>query len=197
MRKLLISLGALLAALTVSAASAAEPAPLVRLSTDLGDLVVELDPEAAPKTVENFLAYVDSGFYAGTIFHRVIPGFVAQGGGMTFDFTRKETREPVVNESHNGLQNRYMTVAMARTADPDSATAQFYINLRHNPSLDPQGEAPGYTVFGRVIEGGAVVQAIAREPRGRYREYPDAPNEPIRILRAERIEVSRESEDTE
>lgn len=158
--------------------------PRVHLKTDLGPIVLELFPEEAPKTVENFLQYVEEGFYGGTIFHRVIPGFVAQGGGLTYDFTRKEPRDPVENESDNGLSNKPMTVAMARHRDPDSATSQFYINLNHNQSLDAKDEQPGYTVFGRVVEGHETVIKIVEEPKGNYKQYPDAPNTPVRILEA-------------
>lgn len=161
--------------------------PQVELKTDLGTIRVELYPEQAPATVENFLTYVDSGFYNGTIFHRVIPGFVAQTGGLTFDFQKKETREPVVNESDNGLKNQRGTLAMARLSDPDSATSQFYINLKHNSNLDAQPDKPGYTVFGKVTAGMEVVDKIVEEPRGLYRSFPQAPNTPVRILTAKRV----------
>ena len=121
---------------------------LVKIKTDLGTFVVEVNAKAAPVTAQNFLDYVDAKFYDGTIFHRVVPGFVVQGGGMTFDFAEKETRKPIVNESVNGLKNDYKSVAMARQQDPDSATAQFYINLQNNPGLNATETKPGYTVFG-------------------------------------------------
>ncbi len=158
--------------------------PRVELETDLGTIELVLYADKAPKTVENFLAYVDSGFYDGTIFHRVIPGFMAQGGGYTFDFQEKPTRDPVENESGNGLSNARATIAMARTNDPNSATAQFYINLVDNSRLDGSAERPGYTVFGKVLLGMSVVQQIAAEPRGQHRAFPDAPNMPVRILKA-------------
>ncbi|WP_250461981.1 peptidylprolyl isomerase [Microbulbifer litoralis] len=162
--------------------------PEVELKTDLGTVRVELYADKAPATVENFLTYVDSGFYNGVIFHRVIPGFMAQTGGHTFDFQKKETREPVVNESGNGLSNKRGTLAMARTSNPDSATSQFFINLVNNARLDATEDKPGYTVFGRVTGGMDVVEKIAAEPRGRYRSFPDAPNVPVRILKAKRFD---------
>lgn len=152
----------------------------VELKTDLGTITLELFPDKAPETVKNFLRYCNEGFYAGTIFHRVIPGFVVQGGGMTFDFVKKDTREPVVNESDNGLRNRRGTVAMARLPAPDSATSQFFINLNNNTHLDAKKDEPGYTVFGRVVDGMDVVGKITEEPQGKYR--PQAPDMPIRIL---------------
>jgi peptidyl-prolyl cis-trans isomerase A (cyclophilin A) len=154
--------------------------PQVQLETDLGTLTLELFADKAPATVENFLRYCRDGFYVGTIFHRVIPEFVVQGGGMTFDYVKKETREPVVNESANGLLNQRGTLAMARLSDPDSATSQFFINLNDNPHLDAQPKALGYTVFGRVLRGMEVVDKITEEPQGEF--VPQAPNLPIRIL---------------
>lgn len=164
--------------------------PQVELKTDLGTIRVELFQDQSPATVKNFLGYVDSGFYNGVIFHRVVPGFVVQTGGLTFDFQKKETREPVVNESTNGLKNLRGTLAMARVNDPDSATSQFYINLKNNVDLDARENKPGYTVFGRVTQGMDVVEKIAREPRGLYRAHPEAPNYPVRILNARRIDAS-------
>lgn len=154
--------------------------PRVALETSLGRIVLELDPAKAPKTVENFLAYVDEGFYDGTIFHRVIPGFMIQGGGYTEDYQRRETAETIPNESGNGLANLRSTIAMARTGDPHSAGTQFFINVVDNVAEDPstamldpvkhptQGRW-GYTVFGQVIEGMDVVDLIAAyetEPNG-------------------------------
>ncbi|MCX2793716.1 peptidylprolyl isomerase [Microbulbifer thermotolerans] len=164
--------------------------PEVELKTDLGLIRVELFRDRAPATVENFLAYLDSGFYNGVIFHRVIPNFMVQTGGHTFDFQLKETREPVINESGNGLKNLRGTLAMARKSDPDSATSQFFINLKHNAHLDAQADKPGYTVFGRVIQGMDVVEKIVNEPRGLYRAFPNAPNVPIRILNARRADTT-------
>jgi len=176
--------------------AAAKENPRVSLKTDLGIIIVELYPEQAPVTVKNFLDYVDSKFYDGTIFHRVIPGFVAQGGGMNFEFVSKPTRDPIKNESFNGLKNEYKTLAMARTSDPDSATSQFFINLRPNTSLDAKGEKPGYAVFGKVIEGMDVVEKIVAEPRGMFRAYPDAPNYAVRILEATRFNKAKAAPDS-
>lgn len=163
--------------------------PKVELKTDLGVIVVEVFEDKAPITAKNFLDYVDAGFYDGTIFHRVIPNFVVQGGGFTFDFQRKPTRAPIKNESDNGLRNNYGTLSMARLSDPDSATSQFFINvnLRGNPHLDPQKGKPGYAVFAKVVEGIDVVDAITHEPRGKIRAFPEAPNVPVRILKATRV----------
>lgn len=172
-----------------AAPTSTAPAPVkVQLETDLGRVVIELDTQKAPKTCANFLHYVDSHFYDGTIFHRVIANFVVQGGGFRYDFTEKETQPAVVNESANGLKNTRGTVAMARHRDPDSATSQFYVNLRASPHLDAKPNQPGYTVFGRVIEGLEVIEAITAEPQGMYRQFPNAPNVPIRILKATRLD---------
>lgn len=161
---------------------------LIAMKTDLGTFVIEVYPKSAPATVKNFLSYVDSKFYDGTIFHRVVPGFVVQGGGMTFDFTEKPTAEPVVNESINGLPNDYKSVAMARQSDPDSATAQFYINLKNNTGLNATGTKPGYTVFGKVIAGMDVIEKISQEPRGMFKAQPEAPNYAVRVLSATRTD---------
>lgn len=163
---------------------------LVAIKTDLGTFVIETYPKAAPKTVQNFLDYVDSKFYDGTIFHRVVPGFVVQGGGMTFDFAEKETRKPIVNESINGLKNDYKSVAMARQQHPDSATAQFYINLKNNSGLNATESKPGYTVFGKVVSGMEVIEKIAQEPRGIFKAFPEAPNYAIRVLSATRTDAN-------
>ncbi len=139
----------------------------VRLETNLGVIVIALDSQAAPKTVDNFLAYVRDGFYNGTIFHRVIRGFMIQGGGFTETMQQKATQAPIPNEADNGLKNLRGTVAMARTSDPHSATAQFFINTVDNAPLDftgKDGRGWGYCVFGRVVEGMDVVDAIEKEP---------------------------------
>jgi peptidyl-prolyl cis-trans isomerase A (cyclophilin A) len=159
----------------------------VLLQTDLGNIRIELYDSLAPITVKNFLDYVDSGFYNGTIFHRVIPGFVAQGGGYTFDFAEKKTNPEIKNESDNGLKNDYKTIAMARMPHPDSASSQFYFNLKDNPSLNAKVGANGYTVFGRVVDGMEVVEKIAKEPTGMYKSFPEAPNYAVRILSAKRV----------
>lgn len=168
--------------------------PKVAMKTDLGTFVVELYPTEAPVSVQNFLSYVDSKFYDGTIFHRVVPGFVVQGGGMTFDFNEKETGKPIKNESANGLKNEYKTLAMARFSDPHSATSQFYINLQNNPGLNATETKPGYTVFGKVIEGMEVIEKIAQEPCGMFKAHPEAPNYAVRILSATRLDGSQSAE---
>ena len=149
-----------LAALALSAAAfAAEPQ--VSLKTSMGEIVLELNQEKAPITVDNFLKYVKSGFYKGTIFHRVIDGFMIQGGGMDAQFHGRATNKPIKNESNNGLSNEKYSVAMAREANPDSATSQFFINVVDNPGLDyPNMQGSGYTVFGKVVKGQDVVDKI-------------------------------------
>jgi peptidyl-prolyl cis-trans isomerase A (cyclophilin A) len=147
--------------LTLSHAVMAAEAPQVSLKTSMGEIVLELDQEAAPKTVANFLTYVKNGHYKGTIFHRVIDGFMIQGGGMTEKMATKPTGKPVKNEAKNGLKNVPYSVAMARTANPDSATSQFFINVAENVGLDyPGQDGFGYTVFGKVISGQDVVDKI-------------------------------------
>lgn len=176
--------------LVASAHSYAAENTLVAIKTDLGTFVVEVNAKAAPVTAQNFLDYVDAKFYDGTIFHRIVPGFVVQGGGMTFDFAEKETRKPIINESVNGLKNDYKSVAMARQQDPNSATAQFYINLQNNPGLNATETKPGYTVFGKVVTGMEVIEKIAQEPRGMFKAFPEAPNYAVRILVAARIDAN-------
>ena len=188
MRHVLTSLIAVLA--TGSAAVAAElPAyPKVRVQTTQGAFVLRLDAQRAPLTVRNFLEYVRAGHYAGTIFHRVMDGFVVQGGGYTADLTEKATREPVVNESGNGLSNVRGTIAMARTEHPHSATAQFYVNLVDNTKLDPNPQRWGYCVFGSVVEGMEVLDAIAKLPTGPRGEIPsDVPKTDVLVERMELI----------
>jgi len=166
--------------LMTSAVAAAEP-PRVELKTSLGSIVLELYPDKAPKSVANFLQYVNDGFYDGTIFHRVIDGFMIQGGGFTPDFGQKETRAPIENEAANGLRNTIGTIAMARTGDPHSATAQFFINVADNDFLDHTAPTPqgwGYAVFGKVVEGMDVVDKIrqvATEQRGPFEGVPTTP----------------------
>ncbi|MCG8432694.1 MAG: peptidyl-prolyl cis-trans isomerase [Gammaproteobacteria bacterium] len=171
--------------------------PVVVMEITDGKIVLELNSAEAPVTVENFLKYVDAGFYNGTIFHRVIPNFVAQGGGYSPDFEEKETGDPIENESTNGLSNLRGTIAMARTGDPHSATAQFYINLVDNTRLDYREETQswGYTVFGTVIEGMAVVDSIAEIPRGPGGPFAqDVPFRPVIINKAYRMTEETESE---
>jgi peptidyl-prolyl cis-trans isomerase B (cyclophilin B) len=191
-RQWLAAAAALMLCTTQAATSAEQSEPRVRLQTGMGDIVLVLDPEKAPKTVENFLGYVQDGFYDGTIFHRVIDGFMIQGGGFTADYVRKETRAPVMNEADNGLKNEVGTVAMARTSDPDSATAQFFINVADNAFLNHTSPTPrgwGYTVFGRVAEGMDVVDRIRQVPTGPAGPFrKDAPRTPVVIEKAVVIE---------
>jgi len=176
-------------ALTMPGASAAQLGshPIVHIMTNMGEIVVELDHQKAPVTVENFVKYVQSGFYDGTIFHRVIPSFMIQGGGYTEDFDKKPTQPPIKNEADNGLKNDRGTIAMARTMDPNSATAQFFINLVDNNFLNyksPTMEGWGYTVFGKVIKGMDVVDSIAAEPTGRGGPFPkDVPQKTVVITK--------------
>lgn len=171
---------------TASAAPTTQTQPTVALNTNFGMIIVVLDQQRAPKTVANFLQYVTDGFYNGTVFHRVIPGFVAQAGGFTTDFDKKETRAPVANESGNGLSNTRGTIAMARTADPNSATSQFFINLADNTALDPQHNRWGYTVFGHVVDGMDIVDKIASLPTGPAGPFrADVPDTPVVIEKAE------------
>ena len=162
MRKLFASL-VLIASCFASQAAIA--GPKVEFKTTLGNFVVELDDVKAPKTTANFLKYVNSGFYNGTIFHRVIDGFMIQGGGFTPDLAQKPTDAPVASEAQNGLKNNAYTIAMARTSDPDSATSQFFINVNNNQGLDyPNAMGNGYTVFGKVISGTQTIDAIRKVP---------------------------------
>ncbi|MGZ0078594.1 peptidylprolyl isomerase [Methylomonas sp. BW4-1] len=163
----------------------------VKLTTSLGDVVIQLEDEKAPVSAANFLAYVKQGFYAGTIFHRVIPGFMAQGGGFDTSFKQKETNAPIKNEADNGLKNKRGTLAMARTNDPHSATAQFFINYKDNSFLDHTSPSPsgwGYAVFGEVIEGMDVVDAMAKQATGNRGPHQDVPKTDIVIEKAEVIE---------
>jgi peptidyl-prolyl cis-trans isomerase B (cyclophilin B) len=183
-------LSPLFAVLLMTAAAistAAEPAPRVRLETTMGNIVLELDRERAPTTVDNFLTYVNDGFYDDTIFHRVIDGFMIQGGGYTADFSRKETRPSIKNEADNGLQNVRGSIAMARTSDPHSASAQFFINVADNAMLDHKAPDPrgwGYAVFGRVAEGMDVVDKIRTQATGVQAGFRDTPKKTITITRA-------------
>jgi len=161
----------------------------VLLTTSKGDILIELDAAKAPVTVANFLSYLDAGFYAGTIFHRVIPGFMIQGGGFLPGMEQKKSRTPIRNESANGLSNRRGTIAMARTNAPDSATCQFFINLVDNVGLDRKGPTPqgaGYCVFGKVIRGMEVVDAIAAVETGPRPPHGDVPKQDVLIHKAMR-----------
>lgn len=159
--------------------------PKVKLSTEMGDIVLELYTEKAPISVDNFIKNANNYHYDGLIFHRVIKGFMIQSGGHTFDMTFRESgREPIINESNNGLSNIRGTIAMARIADPDSAKAQFFINHKNNQRLDAKAAKPGYAVFGAVISGMDVVDAIAAVEVRSMGFYQDVPAKPIRILKA-------------
>lgn len=159
----------------------------VSIQTSMGEIQLELYDDKSPETVKNFLAYVDSGFYKGTIFHRVIPDFMIQGGGFTADMTQKQTRGPIVNEAKNGLSNERGTMAMARTGNPNSATAQFFINMKNNTFLDNSPRDFGYCVFGKVIKGMEVVDSIGRAPRHNEAMYQDVPDKPVVITSINRI----------
>lgn len=161
--------------------------PMVQLDTNMGEIVLELDSAHAPKTVENFLQYVKDGHYDGKIFHRVIDGFMIQGGGFDKDMQESKTRAPINNEADNGLTNMRGTIAMARTNDPHSATAQFFINVSDNSFLNHSGKNPqgwGYAVFGKVTKGMDVVDKIKTVQTGSYGYHSDVPTKPIVIERA-------------
>jgi len=164
---------------------------MIKLHTNFGDIGLELDAEKAPDTVANFLQYVQEGHYDGTIFHRVIDGFMIQGGGFTAGMQQKPTRKPIQNEAHNGLRNVAYSIAMARTPDPHSATAQFFINVADNGFLDysePSVQGYGYCVFGRVTEGTDVVDRIRKVKTGMRAGHQDVPAEDVVIERAEVVE---------
>lgn len=161
--------------------------PKITMQTNKGTFVMELYPDKAPKTVENFLAYAKEGFFDGTIFHRVIPGFMIQGGGFTADMQQKPTKAQIAIESDNGLKNEVGTVAMARTMDPNSATAQFFVNVKDNGFLNftaPTTQGYGYTVFGKVIEGMDVIHDIEKVATGNKGGHQDVPNEAVTIEKA-------------
>ncbi len=165
--------------------------PQVKLETNHGNIIIELNSEKAPKTVDNFLSYVEAGFYNGTIFHRVIKDFMIQGGGFTEEFKQKEVNSPIKNEANNGLSNERGSVAMARTGDPHSATAQFFINTVDNNFLDFRGEngpAWGYAVFGKVIEGMDVVDKIREVSTGSKGPHQDVPSDDVIIVSASVVE---------
>ena len=162
--------------------------PKVKFVTTDGNFVVELYPDKAPKTVENFLRYVKDKHYDGTIFHRVIDGFMIQGGGMTANLQEKATRAPIPLEANNGLKNVRYSIAMARRPDPNSATAQFFINVKDNTMLDaPKPDGHGYAVFGQVIAGQEVVDKIRQVPTGRQGMYSDVPLRPVTIIAATQL----------
>ncbi|MGP4951847.1 peptidylprolyl isomerase [Psychrobacter sp. DM8] len=158
--------------------------PVVELETSMGNITIELNEEKAPKTVENFLNYVNSGHYEGTIFHRVIDGFMIQGGGMDAQMNEKKTNAPVENEADNGLKNDKGSIAMARTQDPHSATSQFFINVKDNDFLNHSGKNAqgwGYTVFGKVTSGMDVIEKLRGVPTGRFGMHADVPKEAVVI----------------
>jgi peptidyl-prolyl cis-trans isomerase B (cyclophilin B) len=164
----------------------------VKMTTNMGSFVIALNAEKAPKTVANFLAYVDAGFYENTLFHRVIDNFMIQGGGMNPDMTNKDDKfPPVENEANNGLKNQVGTIAMARTMDPHSASSQFFINVKNNDFLNFRSETMdgwGYCVFGEIIEGMEVVNAIKAVETTRFGAHGDVPKEKVLIEKAERVE---------
>lgn len=165
--------------------------PLVQLNTSLGEVILELFADKAPVSVENFIAYAKAGHYDGTIFHRVIKGFMVQGGGLTPDMQEKPTRAPIVNEARNKLKNKTGTVAMARTSEVDSATAQFFINTENNKALDNTGTSEqdfGYAVFGQVLDGMNVIYTIEQQATTTVAGHADVPKEPIVINSVEVIE---------
>lgn len=177
--------------LALNPAQAERRNPMVKLTTNMGDITIELFQDKAPESVANFLAYVKDGFYAGTVFHRVIPGFMVQGGGMNKDLHPKPTKDPIRNEADNGLKNQKYTLAMARTPDPHSASSQFFINVADNDFLNFAAKTPdgwGYAVFGKVTEGQDVVDKIAAVPTGRKGFHEDVPKEPVLIEKAEIVE---------
>jgi len=180
LKTVLLTLGLLLSPL-LAAQNSGLPNPEVIIKTSQGDITVRLYRDKAPVTVANFLQYVEEGFYNETIFHRVIPNFMVQGGGFLADMTKKPTREPIVNEAKNRLHNVRGTIAMARTAIPDSATSQFFINQRTNLQLDWTPTQAGYTVFGEVTDGMDVVDFIAMSPVVQIGTHMDVPQEPIII----------------
>ncbi|MDI6746564.1 MAG: peptidylprolyl isomerase [Rhodocyclaceae bacterium] len=183
MKKLLLLLSTFCLALSAHAAN-----PQVELKTSQGVIVLELDVQKAPQTTENFLQYVKDGYYAGTVFHRVIDGFMIQGGGFSQDMRQKPTRAPIQNEAKNGLRNVTGSIAMARTGDPHSASAQFFINVANNAALDyPSRDGWGYAVFGKVVQGLDVVQKIAKVATGNAAGHQNVPLAPIIIESAKLV----------
>jgi peptidyl-prolyl cis-trans isomerase A (cyclophilin A) len=164
---------------------------MVRFETSHGGFTIELYDEDAPLSVANFLRYVDEGFYDGTIFHRIVPGFVIQGGGLTSDFAQKKNHPPVKNEAANGVRNQRGTLSMARTDEIHSATSQFFVNLADNDFLDQRPGQYGYAVFGQVTDGMDVVDRIAKVPTGRRKGFTDAPTEDVIITTARRVDAAK------
>jgi peptidyl-prolyl cis-trans isomerase B (cyclophilin B) len=190
-RRFLVLTSALIGALLLSPVHAEEKTnPQVLLETSQGPILLELYPEKAPKSVSNFLDYVNDGFYNGTIFHRVISNFMIQGGGFDQNFNRKSTKAPILNEADNGLRNTIGTISMARTNDPHSATSQFFINVRQNSSLDFREKTPrgwGYAVFGRVIKGMKTVNQIRNQATGFKNGMADVPRQTVIIEKAVQV----------
>ncbi len=181
-----MKLVALIAGLIIAGSALAQPVK-VELATNRGVIVLELNADKAPKTVANFVEYVKAGHYDGTVFHRVIDGFMVQGGGFDKDLKQKPTRAPIQNEAANGLKNDYGTVAMARTPDPHSASAQFFINVKNNDFLNFKDASPqgfGYAVFGKVVGGIDVVEKITKVPTGNAAGHQNVPRDPIVIEKA-------------
>ena len=196
MKKLAALFFATFAVLVLSSHSSADTTPIqVNMQTSMGEIIIDLYPDKAPATVANFLRYVDEGFYDGTIFHRVIDGFMIQGGGFDTQMQRKSTHEAIQNEADNGLNNTIGTIAMARTQDPHSATAQFFINVNDNSNLDFRERNTrgwGYAVFGRVSQGMDVVTAIKQVKTTRQGMHQDVPVEPVTIHQVSRLTAKKE-----
>jgi cyclophilin family peptidyl-prolyl cis-trans isomerase len=189
-KHLLLLLSLAVIACTAAAPTATAANPVVVIETSMGNIKVELDEEKAPISVKNFLGYVDDKFYDGTIFHRVISGFMIQGGGFADGKEKDNKKPPIKNEARNGLQNKRGAIAMARTNDPDSATSQFFINHKDNPSLQPGGVSPdGYAVFGQVVEGLDVVDKIASVRTGVKRFQIQGMNAPMRDVPLEDVVI--------
>ncbi|MWV14078.1 peptidylprolyl isomerase A [Pseudomonas sp. L-22-4S-12] len=185
LKKLALAASSLLLSLNLLAAPVANPHVL--LTTSLGEIEIELAADKAPISTQNFLAYVESGFYDGTQFHRVIPGFMVQGGGFDADMSEKDTQAPIKNEADNGLRNERGTLAMARTQVVDSATSQFFINHKDNAFLDHGGRDFGYAVFGKVVRGMDVVDKIAQVPTGNRGMHQNVPRQPVLIVSAKKL----------
>lgn len=188
---LMVSLGLILIPIAGLATPAERSRPLVKLETSMGEIVLELNAEKAPATVANFLQYVKDGFYNGTVFHRVINGFMIQGGGFDANLSQKPTRAPVKNEADNGLTNDTYTIAMARTQIPDSASSQFFINVADNKMLNHRDKTPqgwGYAVFGKVVKGQEVVDKIKAVATGNRGMHQNVPGEPVTIIKATVVE---------
>ncbi|MGH8435388.1 MAG: peptidylprolyl isomerase [Pseudomonas sp.] len=187
LKKLVLIACSLLFASSLLAAEKPSAKPHVLLTTSLGEIEIELESDKAPISVQNFLAYVDSGFYENTVFHRVIPGFMVQGGGFDADMQQRNTQAPIKNEANNGLHNVRGTLAMARTQVVDSATSQFFINQKDNAFLDNGSRDFGYAVFAKVVRGMEVVDQIAQVPTGNIAGFQNVPRTPVLILSAKRL----------